>query len=298
MKNKSLLKGYFFVVLSAIFYGLMPLMAKFLYRDGVNSITLVFLRNILAVPILLFLSLKTKGTIKTDLKTFGKISFIAIMGCCITPLLLFTSYNHIPSGTATIIHFIYPAIVVIGEWIIFKSKLTAGRFLSVLLCISGIALFYNPSESINATGALYALLSGITYAIYVISLHMLKDKNISIFTLGFYLTLVCSFVMLFVCILTNQLALPTSILGWLLSLLFAFTLNIGAVLLFQKGTFLIGGSKAAILSTFEPITSIIAGTIILKEGLSNLTIIGSILVIGAGVLIAVCDINKKTSSSS
>ena len=292
MKNSNMFKGYLFVILSAIIYGLMPLMAKFIYLDGVNPVTLVFLRNILAVPMLMFLSIKTKSVIKTDLKTFGKISFVAIMGCCLTPLLLFISYNHVTSGTATVIHFIYPAIVVMGEWFVLKSKPSAGHIFSVILCVAGIVLFYNPNEGINATGGGYALLSGITYAIYVISLHSLKNKSIHIFTLGFYVTSVCSFVMFLVCVVINQFALPSSFLGWLLSIIFAFALNVGAVLFFQKGTFLIGGSRAAILSTFEPITSIIVGIIILDEVLSKFTIIGTISVIAASVLIAVCDIRK------
>lgn len=297
MKNKSLFAGYIFVILSAIIYGLMPLMAKFLYREGVNPITLVFLRNILAAPMLALLATKTKSMFKTDLKTFGKICFVAIMGCCLTPLLLFVSYNHIPSGSATVIHFVYPALVVVGEWFVFKSKFRAGQILSVILCVTGISLFYNPSDGINAVGGSYALLSGITYAIYVISLHSLKNKNMHIFTLGFYVSLVCSFILFWVCIATNQLALPTSIFGWLLAILFALSLNVGAVLLFQKGTFIIGGSKAAILSTFEPITSIFAGTIILKEAVSNFTVIGAILVISASVLIALCDIRTASRSS-
>ncbi len=42
MEHKYLLKGYIFVILSALIFGLMPLMAKFIYAEGVNSITLVF----------------------------------------------------------------------------------------------------------------------------------------------------------------------------------------------------------------------------------------------------------------
>lgn len=297
MKNANIFKGYLFVILSAVIYGLMPLMAKFIYMDGVNPVTLVFLRNILAMPVLLLLSLGTKNALRTDFKTFGKISFVAIMGCCVTPLLLFVSYNHIPSGSSTVIHFVYPAIVVVGEWLVLKSKLYTGQLLSVILCIAGIALFYNPSEGINAVGGSYALLSGITYATYVISLNLLKNKNIPVFTLGFYVALVCSIVMLFVCIITKSLALPATLIGWLLSVLFALALNVGSVLLFQKGTFIIGGSKAAILSTFEPITSVFAGTVILNETLSSFTVIGTVLVIGAGVLIAACDICRTTYSS-
>ena len=49
MKSK-LIKGYIFAVLSAVIYGFMPLMAKHIYADGVNAVTLVFLRNALALP--------------------------------------------------------------------------------------------------------------------------------------------------------------------------------------------------------------------------------------------------------
>ena len=67
------------------------------------------------------------------------------------------------------------------------------------------------------------------------------------------------------------------------------------IVLFQKGTFLIGGGRASIISTFEPITSLIAGVIIFNEHLSVFTAIGTVLVIVASVLIAVYDMkgNKE-----
>ena len=293
MKNKHLLKGYIFVILSAIIFGLMPLMAKFIYAEGVNSITLVFLRNIISVPILAFLAFRTEGSIKIEAKDFPKISFIAIMGCCITPLLLFSSYNYIPSGTATVFHFIYPAIVVLGEFVILKNQIKYGHIISVIICLTGIALFYNPSSKINPEGSFYALLSGITYAAYVVSLSASKYRKMSVFTFSFFVAVICSFVMLGVCIMTKQLSLPNTVSGWLLIILFAVSLNIGAVVLFQKGTFLIGGSRASILSTFEPITSILAGAIIFKEELSLFTVIGTILVITASFLIAILDIRNS-----
>ena len=49
MQNK-MVKGYMLSILSAVIYGLMPLMAKYIYSDGVNALTLVFLRNFLALP--------------------------------------------------------------------------------------------------------------------------------------------------------------------------------------------------------------------------------------------------------
>lgn len=292
MKHKQLFKGYIFVILSALIFGLMPLMAKFIYAEGVNSVTLVFLRNLFSVPMLAVLALCTGGTIKTDTKTLPKISFIALMGCCITPLLLFSSYNHIPSGTATVFHFIYPAAVMLGEFIFLKSKIRYGHIISVIICVAGIALFYNPDSKINPTGSIYALMSGITYAIYVISLSAFKNKKMSPFAFSFYVSSICSSVMLVVCLFTRQLAMPVSVVGWLLTILFAFSLNVGAVVLFQRGTFLIGGSRASILSTFEPITSVLAGAVIFHEKMSVFTIIGTILVVAASIMIAVFDVKQ------
>ncbi len=292
MEHKQLFKGYIFVILSALIFGLMPLMAKFIYAEGVNSVTLVFLRNLFSVPMLAILALCTGGTIKTDAKTLPKISFIALMGCCITPLLLFSSYNHIPSGTATVFHFIYPAAVVLGEFIFLKNKIRYGHIISVIICVAGIALFYNLGSKINPTGSIYALMSGITYALYVISLSAFKNKKMSPFTFSFYVSTICSLVMLVVCLFTRQLALPVSVIGWLLTILFAFSLNVGAVVFFQRGTFLIGGSRASILSTFEPITSVLAGAVIFHEKMSVFTIIGTILVVTASILIAVFDVKQ------
>jgi drug/metabolite transporter (DMT)-like permease len=67
---------------------------------------------------------------------------------------------------------------------------------------------------------------------------------------------------------------------------------VGAVVLFQNGAFLIGGQKASILSTVEPITSLIIGFAFLNEHVGLLSVIGSVLIISASVLISVFDKEK------
>ena len=65
----------------------------------------------------------------------------------------------------------------------------------------------------------------------------------------------------------------------------AIVICIGAVMLFQKGTFLIGAQRAAILSTFEPITSIFVGILFLNETLTPRILLGSAITLVAGVFI-------------
>jgi drug/metabolite transporter (DMT)-like permease len=292
MDNRKLLQGYVCIILSAVIFGLMPLMASLIYADGVNSITLAFLRNLLSLPLLAVLAFSSKGRVCLCVKALPRLGFIALMGCCLTPLLLFSSYNYIQSGTATVFHFIYPAVVVLGEFIFLKSQKNRKHILCVLICMAGIALFYNPGATLNLQGSLYALSSGVTYAVYIIALSAYKHEKGSVFGFSFCVSAIASVLLFLVCLLTKQLALPQSLSGWLLSVGFACIVNAGAVALFQRGTFLIGGSRASILSTFEPITGVFAGILIFKESINPFTVVGTALVLLSGILIALFDMKK------
>ena len=292
MDNRKLLQGYVCIILSAVIFGLMPLMASLIYADGVNSITLAFLRNLLSLPLLAVLAFSSKGRVCLCVKALPRLGFIALMGCCLTPLLLFSSYNYIQSGTATVFHFIYPAVVVLGEFIFLKSQKNRKHILCVLICMAGIALFYNPGTPLNLQGSLYALSSGVTYAAYIMLLSAYKHEKGSVFGFSLCVSSIASVLLLLVCLLTKQLSLPQTPMGWLLSIGFAWIVNAGAVALFQRGTFLIGGSRASILSTFEPITGVFVGILVFRESVSPFTLLGTALVIAAGILIAVLDVRK------
>lgn len=296
--NKTTLKGYLFVVLSAVIYGCMPLMAKHIYADGANSLTLVFLRNTLALPGLAILAYMEHKTLKIPLKQLGKVSLISFFGCTITPILLFSSYRYMASGTATVFHFIYPAVVVLCGILFFKKKATPVSIISIVVCTVGIALFYDPNEAISFTGSAFALGSGLTFATYVLLLSNFAKEHISGFLFSFYVAAASAVMTFLICLVSGQLVFPASFTGWGLCVLFAISVTMCAVYLFQQGTFLIGGEKTSILSTLEPITSILIGVAVFHEAVSTNTVLGSVLVIAASVLIALSDIrNNKTPRS-
>lgn len=292
MKYKTA-KGYLFAVLSAIIYGCMPLMAKHIYADGVTPISLVFLRNSFSLLPLAILAYREKRTLRIPLKLLPSISLIAFLGCCITPILLFSSYQFIPSGTATVFHFIYPAVVVVSEILFLKNKAQAGNVISVILCVVGISLFYSPDEPLNLAGSAMSLLSGITFAGYVVLLAHFDNRDVSGFLFCFYVIVMSSIAALIICIGTNSLVLPSSLKGWGLCVLFSLLVTTGAVALFQHSACLIGSERTSILSTLEPITGVLIGVIVFGEPLGPRTVIGSVLVVAASILIAVFDLRKK-----
>lgn len=289
-------KGYLFAVLSAIIYGTMPLMSKYIYADGVNPFTLVFLRNSFSLIPLGALAYKEFKTLKIPMKSLSSIGLISVLGCSLTPMLLFSSYQFIPSGTATVFHFTYPAVVMVAGIVFLKNKVQITNIICVLLCVLGISFFYTPQQTLNMAGSTLALSSAITFAAYVLLLSRFDRHNASGFLFSFYIALVSSIVPLVICLLTKNLSLPSSPLGWGLCVIFSLLVSTGAVVLFQQSTFLIGGEKASILSTLEPITGVIIGGIVFKESLGVRVILGTALVVSASILIVL--LGKKESQKA
>jgi drug/metabolite transporter (DMT)-like permease len=293
MKNQKLLKGYALVMLSALLFGCMPLITTYIYREGISRESVVLMRNMLALPLLGLLSWRQSKSMGIPLKALPAIGAIALMGCCVTPLLLYSSYQHIATGTATVFHFIYPAVVVLIGLLFQGKKISKGTLCAVLICVLGIGLFYNPADPLDWTGCGLALASGVTYAVYVVLLSGFRYKEVAGFKLSFYVSAICTVVMLAVCLATNKLTLPTTGMGWLLSILLALVINVGAVVMFQKGTFYIGGERASVLSTLEPLTGVIVGVAVFSEKITAFAAVGAALVILACILIAVADAKKK-----
>lgn len=289
MNKKTLIKGYILVVLSALLFGCMPLITRYIYNDGLNRESVVLMRNLLALPLLAALTWGQEKSFRIPVKALPSVVVLALLGSCLTPLLLYGSYQYIATGVATVFHFVYPVVVVLIGLVVLRKKLNWKTVCAVALCVVGIGLFYNPADPLNWTGCAFALLSGVIYAVYIVVLSVFRYKEISGFKLTFYISVVCSVTMLAVCLVTNKLTLPATLTGWLLCGLLALVVNVGAVVMFQKGTFYIGGEKSSVLSTVEPLTGVVLGIAVFDEKVTVFAAFGAALVIAACILIALSD---------
>lgn len=283
-------KGIIFVLISAVIFGSMPLMADIVYKNNGNSITLTLLRFTLSTPVLFFLVKRTgRESIKITRVELIKIFMVSIFGYCATALLLYTSYNYISTGTATTLHFIYPVLVIIMGVLFFKEKTNMIKVSSVILCVVGILMFYNGDGDLSIVGVLLAFLSGVTYTFYILFIEKSQLKSIGTYKLTFYLCLISSVVLMIVCVVTKSLALNMTFIGWLMSFVLSVSVTLGGVCLFQQGIKIIGSQSTSILSTFEPITSILIGILIFNESFDIRTVLGFTFIIVATLLIAIFD---------
>ena len=84
----------------------------------------------------------------------------------------------------------------------------------------------------------------------------------------------------------DQFTLRITPAAWGIALVTALLVSVVAVLPYQKGVHLIGAQNAAILSTFEPITSLVVGVLVYHEALSLQTLAGCALILTSVVIVA------------
>lgn len=272
-------QGVLLTICSAFIFGFTPILAKWTYLGGSNAINLTFWRAALALPILYGI-LKVRGiSLAISKSELVHILIVGSLGQALTTVTLYATYDYLSVGMATTLHFIYPVFVVVVGVMYDKETWTRTKVRSLILATVGMLTFIDLTGQINLVGIVLAILSGLTYAFYILYIDKSGLKKMDAFKLTFYLSLVVAGCLLIYGTTAQAITLKLTPMAWTLTTFISFLVTIGAVALLQMGIKLIGSTKAAILCLFEPITSVVCGLLLLNEALSPLKFMGCILIL-------------------
>ncbi len=286
-------RGILLIILAAACFGLIPFFATIAYANGFNPLTVTLFRFGLAAG-LLYIYIRIKGiNHKVSTRQYFMLFQVGLIGYGFMMLTMVASYNYIPTGLATILHFIYPVAVMIGSIFIFKDKVGWKSITALVLSVVGIYFLagFNAVESLSLYGVSLALISGILYAYYVLTIAKSSLRQLSAFVIAFYISLFNALVLLAVCAFTGDLPLNITYQGFLSTLMLALVSSFVGMVAFQTGLKIIRATTASILSTFEPITSLLVGIFLLAETLAWHHLLGSLLIIIS--VVAVSFFEKK-----
>ncbi|MCI8608113.1 MAG: EamA family transporter [Firmicutes bacterium] len=280
-------KGFAAVMISAVFFGLVPLFVQSAAAGGSNTYTTAFYRFFLPLlPMYIYLRLKNIPITLTK-KQVRDIVLITICGYGGTSILLFSSYRFIPSGMATTIHFLYPVFVILGSILFLREKVRPIKLVCVALCFGGTLLFYGGGEeNVGPVGILLAFASAVTYAFYIIYLERSSLTGMETLKLIFYMNTVASALILVFALAQEQFVYSLTPVAWLTVFLLGLGGSFIGVFLFQRGVLAVGGQTAAILSTLEPITSLAVGALVYHESFGLSGIAGCVLILTSVAIVA------------
>lgn len=276
-------KGYIYTALSAIIFGLMPLLTKIIIARGATSLTIAFFR-VFYVTIVLFFVLKIK---KIDLylekRDLLSAILISIFGSGLTIIILNESYNYVDTGIATSLHFLYPLFVAILCCFFYGEKIKKKQIISLSFALVGIICFMSKVNG-SLFGYFLAITSGLTYAFYLVKMDKTGLVKMNALKLSFYLALFTTIEIFTMNLFMQDVVFKMDALSYGLLLVLALSSSFLATVLLQKGVLLLGSTRASFICLLEPVTSMIVGILWLNEaltfnkGLGGLAIIISLII--------------------
>ncbi|MDO4493066.1 MAG: DMT family transporter [Clostridia bacterium] len=285
--------GVALVLLSAFLYGATPMLTKQTYLIGSDPLTSTLLRASLALPLLALIVVLKGESLLLKRHEILPMTATGLAGG-VTMILLAGSYAYIPVGVATVMHFVYPVLVALLGRVWLKERLNGKKLLALVLSVSGILCFFERGgQVLDLRGVAMALCSGLTFACYVILMGRPVIRDMWYMRTAFWNAVFgvvaaggyglvthgirtdfdprCYLYMLAVSVLTMGVAVPA----------------------LKVGVRRIGSLPASVLSTLEPISSVILSAIFLGETISPMRLLGCVLVIASVVVIALAETKRS-----
>lgn len=273
-------KGYTLGIIAAATYGLNPLFALPLYERGMNPDSVLLLRYLFAVPII-WIMLKIRG--RSLGITRGDIIPLFLMGLLVafSSLTLFVSYNYMNAGIASTILFVYPVMVAVMMALFYRERISFVTVLCMIASLGGIMLLYKAPDgaTLSLVGTVMALLSGLTYAVYIVAANRPRFRSMPTLKMIFYVMAFGVTVFLAGIVFGGSLTLPDDWIGWGCALALAVLPTAVSFSCTTAAIQYIGSTPAAILGALEPVTAILVSILVFGENVTQREIVGLVLII-------------------
>ena len=294
-RERGRFTGILFTLLSAVGFGITPMLASGVLGAGMDSIALAFWRCLLVVPVLLLMVLLMPDSgFRMQPRQVLQVAVLSLLGAVITGILLISSYDYLDTGSATTLNFTYPIFVLLLGGIFFHQKITAWDVGCFALCSVGIVLLCGFGGQLSWKGFGLALGSGITFGGYLMYLDQSRImEKLHIVTFTFYYFLFGAVMLLPIVLLGERLTfhLPTAI--WGQTILYALLCGFLCTFALQLGVERIGSKLASIISTLEPVVTLVVGVAVLHEQVTIVNWIGVAVILIAAMLLTCRSNNDK-----
>ena len=309
-KNKTNMKketiiGTFLTIAGGILWGISGVCGQFLFQNkDVTASWLVPLRLVTAGFLLLcYYVIRDKGKTFDIWKTKRNRIDIIIYGLAGMMLCQYSYFQTIEwsnAGTATVIQYLGPALIVV--WVCLQTKRLPEKkeVLGVILAVTGIFLIAthgNPTTlALSQKALIMGLISAVSVVIYTVKPARMQAE--------FDTPLVLAWGMLI-----GGTALTIAFRPWNNKVIFdgetftalAFIILFGTMAgfsMYMTGVKMIGSVKASLYSCVEPVASMVLTAVWMKVSFTTPDLIGTAFVIATIIILAIPTPLKKSSDSA
>jgi drug/metabolite transporter (DMT)-like permease len=281
--------GILLIAISAASFGTLAIFGRYAYADGMDTFTVLFIRfGISAVFMTIILLLRKEHfpsrRILAQLVGMGALGYVG------QSFMYMSAIKYASAGLVALLLYLYPMFVFILSVMILHEKVTAVKVIALVLALVGAALTVDPNGG-QLIGALMAIAAALIYSVYIIvGTNVMKhvsavQSSAIIFASAGMVYGMLTFV--------NGAHLPESNSGWLAMLGMIIFSTIIPVATFLAGLERIGPTNAAMLSTLEPVVTVLLAAWLFGERLMPIVMVGGGLILVAVILLTRSELKKS-----
>lgn len=271
--------GTLLIILSAVGFGSMALFAKIAYADGVDTATLLVLRFAMATALLGGLALVRGARFPRG----RALATYVVMGLAYAAMswAYFSALHYASSATVALVLYVYPMLVAVAAAVLRMDRFGLAESVSLAVSFGGLWLVLGGALQGAATGFALALASAFCYAAYI----LIGSRDV-----GEVDAVACSAVVLgtagacyLVLVWWQGPHWPQRPGAWAAVAGVAFFGTAVAIAAFVAGLKRVGPTQAAVLSTLEPIVTVVLGIWFLDEQPAVSAAAGGALILTAAI---------------
>ncbi len=279
--------GMLFILLSVTGYSLTPILVKQLQAAGLESLDIATWRFAFAAPLFWFLIFAGRNAPPT--KPLPRIRLL-LMGALLaaSALTAFVGLEALDAGIFVILFYTYPAMVAV-LMLFLGERLPLQGWGALALTLVGTALtvpnFSTGFSGVNGQGVILALTNALIIAVYfIINSRVLRGHTALARASAWAITGAC---LVFVIVAAfRQVIVPAQPVAWLYLLVLASFCTVMPVFAMTNGLHKLGASRAAILSTIEPLMTMAFAAVFLGERIEQpLQLVGGGLILASVILL-------------
>ncbi len=258
--------GAFLVLIGAICFSAKAVLVKLTYLHDVDTITILTLRMLFALPfylVILFLNrkrLKSASVLMTK-RDWINVIVMGVIGYYLASIFDFIGLKYITAGLERLILFVYPTLVVILSAVFLKKKIGFTEYLALALTYLGIAVVFLDGAIVTQNnlwlGSSYIFAGALAYAFYLVGTGEISPKlgSINYTALSMLVSTFAVFIHYLLVQKTFNIFTDVKVL-WLTFYMGIFATVIPTFLI-AEGIRRIGAGRASIIASIGPISTII-----------------------------------------
>jgi drug/metabolite transporter (DMT)-like permease len=270
---------------SATGFGTLAIFAKLAYASGLGTEQTLAFRFLLAAIGMLLLAVVI-GQNPLRLNRNQLVTLLALGGLVYTgqSLTYFVALRSLPASLVVLIAYIYPSLVVVAGWLFLRRSVSKWHWIALAASFAGVAMLVGGTRFEFSWAVVLAIASPTIYTGYI----LIGERVMTSVPAVAASAVIMSGAALAFCLLAalnHELALPRNASGWAVGIGIALFPTMLAISLFMAGLPRVGAARAALLSTVEPVITVLLAVVLLGDRLSAAQVGGGVLVLLAVIVV-------------